>query len=283
MPGSVQAGPILFATLLACLAAMRARGAEPGYPRWWIERGVVDLHATVTNDFAAVNQGQLKWLAAKAAEELEANLRNGAGSNITALIAGFAFSNLYAAANQGQVKCLARPFYERLIAEGCAAGFPWTPQTDDDADFAAANIGQAKFVFAFDLDPDGDGLPDWWARENEALIAALPRDADADGDGATLVLEYRRRTDLFDIDSDADGIDDLHDAAPMSAADTDGDGLADDWERFWFGNLAQTGADDPDGDGRSNGQEFHELTNPVLADQPDALRRTALDVFRPGP
>lgn len=241
----------------------------------------MDLHATETNDFAAVNQGQLKWLAAKAGEELDANLRNGAGSNITALVAGFSFSNLSLAANQGQLKSLARPFYERLIAEGCAAGFPWTLQTEDDEDFAAANIGQAKHAFAFELDPDGDGLPDWWEQENAELLATLPVDADADGDGANVAQEARLHTDLLDLDSDADGIDDLLDAAPMSAADSDGDGLADDWERFWFGNLAQLGGDDLDGDGRLTALEFRELTNPTQADRPAAALRIALAVFRP--
>ena len=275
-----QAGAVLLFTALVGLATVTAI-AKPGYPRWWIERGVVDLHATGTNDFAAVNQGQLKWFAAKAAEELDANLRNGAGAAVTALIAGFSLSNHYAAANQGQVKNLARPFYERLIAEGCAASFPWTPQTDDDEDFAAANIGQVKHVFAFELDRDGNGLPDWWEQENAEVIASLPAAADADGDGAGLAQEAHRGTDPLELDTDADGMDDLHDAAPMSAADSDGDGLADDWERFWFGTLAQSGGDDPDGDGRPNAQEFRELTNPTLADLADVSDRTGLAVFRP--
>jgi hypothetical protein len=246
-----------------------------------MERGVIDGSAAATNDFAAVNQGQLKWLAAMAAEEMDANLRNGAGSNITALVASFSRSDLFAAANQGQVKGLARPFYERLIEEGCAAGFPWTARTDDDADFAAANVGQAKRVFAFDLDLDADGLPEWWEQENEGLLATMPGDADPDGDGANAAQEYRRRTDLLEIDSDADGVDDLHDANPMSAADSDGDGLPDDWERFWFGNLAQSGAEDPDRDGRRNELELRELTRPAEPDRADVANRSAVNVFRP--
>ena len=269
----------VLSVLLATLTTMAAAGS--GYPRWWVERGVIDVHATETNDFAAVNQGQLKWMAAKAGEELEAKLRNGAGSNITALVAGFSRSNHYAVVNQGQVKNLVRPFYERLIAEGCATVFPWTLSTADDEDFAVANIGQVKYVFAFDLDPDGDGLPDWWEQENEKTIATLPAAADADGDGAALAEEGRRKTDPLEIDSDRDGVDDLRDTAPTSAADSDSDGLPDDWERFWFGNLAQSGTDDPDGDGRLNAQEFRELTNPVQTDRSDTSDRTAMDVFRP--
>ena len=44
--------------------------------------------------------------------------------------------------------------------------------------------------------------------------------------------------------------------------DTDADGLPDAWEITNFGNLAQTAAGDPDGDGRSNLTEFTNATNP---------------------
>lgn len=48
--------------------------------------------------------------------------------------------------------------------------------------------------------------------------------------------------------------------------DTDGDGLPDAWETQRFGNLAQTGAGDPDADGLANAQEFARGTNPTVAD-----------------
>jgi uncharacterized repeat protein (TIGR02543 family) len=46
------------------------------------------------------------------------------------------------------------------------------------------------------------------------------------------------------------------------AADSDGDGLADNWEFQYFGNLAQNAAGDADGDGVSNGAEFLLGTHP---------------------
>jgi len=49
-------------------------------------------------------------------------------------------------------------------------------------------------------------------------------------------------------------------------ADSDGDGLPDEWERAWFGNLNALPDADPDGDGRSNLQESHDGTNPLVAD-----------------
>jgi hypothetical protein len=47
--------------------------------------------------------------------------------------------------------------------------------------------------------------------------------------------------------------------------DSDGDGLPDSWEIAHFGNLAQTAAGDPDGDGYSNLAEFNAGTDPKNA------------------
>lgn len=46
------------------------------------------------------------------------------------------------------------------------------------------------------------------------------------------------------------------------AADSDGDGLPDDWERRWFGGLVEGAEGDPDGDGRSNRIELERGTDP---------------------
>jgi len=48
--------------------------------------------------------------------------------------------------------------------------------------------------------------------------------------------------------------------------DTDGDGLPDDWEMFYFGNLDQGANDDPDSDGISNLAEYRAGTDPTRAD-----------------
>jgi hypothetical protein len=48
--------------------------------------------------------------------------------------------------------------------------------------------------------------------------------------------------------------------------DLDADGLPDDWELDHFGNLAQTGTGDPDGDGLENLDELEQETDPLDPD-----------------
>ncbi len=121
------------------------------YPQWWIDRGVV-VSGVVTNDYGPVNQGQLKWIATKGYEELQANLPGGAGSNLTVLIQSFSLTNAnYAPVNIGQLKNVAKPFYDRLIEVGYTNAYPWPESSTNRNDYAMANIGQVKYLFSFDL------------------------------------------------------------------------------------------------------------------------------------
>jgi hypothetical protein len=154
-------------------------------PQWWVTRGVLDQDLTA-NDYAPINQGQLKWMATNAFCEMEAYF--GAGSNVTAVVSTFLPSNNYFPVNNGQVKHLAAPFYDRLyeldltntMPSGMLGYYPWDgrPETND---YAMANIGQAKYVFSFDssVDSDADGLSDWL----EKKIGTDPYDSDSDDDG----------------------------------------------------------------------------------------------------
>ncbi len=51
--------------------------------------------------------------------------------------------------------------------------------------------------------------------------------------------------------------------AASASGDADGDLLPDEWETLFFANLNQKGFHDPDGDGRSNLQEYGDATNPT--------------------
>jgi hypothetical protein len=53
-------------------------------------------------------------------------------------------------------------------------------------------------------------------------------------------------------------------------ADTDADGLPDDWEQFYFAGLERAATEDSDGDGAANLAEWRAGTNPALAT--DVLR-----------
>lgn len=54
--------------------------------------------------------------------------------------------------------------------------------------------------------------------------------------------------------------------------DTDEDGLPDDWELHFFGDLSANPGDDPDGDGADNWTEFVFGTNPKDAKSAPALK-----------
>jgi hypothetical protein len=164
-------------------------------PQWWPTNG------NDANDYAAINQGQVKNLATAAVAEMDAHLPGGAGEGLHTLIAGWATptgtTNDYAAINLGQLKNLAKPFYDRLIAVGYVTGYPWNATGHGTAnDYAMANIGQVKNLFSFDFtatdtahDANQDGIPDWW----ESYYGITDANAQAlRGDGLTNLQAYQQ-------------------------------------------------------------------------------------------
>ena len=70
-----------------------------------------------------------------------------------------------------------------------------------------------------------------------------------------------------------------------TSQDTDGDGLADGHEIYWYGSLAETPASDSDNDGRTFAQELAAGTNPIFPerheDGPVAYADGALWLYNP--
>jgi len=161
------------------------------YPSWWINNGVVNTNASVTNDYAAVNQGQLKWMATKGSEHMGTNLVGGAGATVSNLVEAFPLVNNYHPVNQGQLKHVASVFYDRLIEISYTNAYPWTDNPDAN-DFALINQGQLKNLFAFDLDgwdSDGDGFPD----SDEQREGTDPRSPDTEKPAVSIVFPAPNR------------------------------------------------------------------------------------------
>jgi hypothetical protein len=199
-----RAPRLLLGALLACgalgvgapavIAGLIPTGQPATYPTWWFTNNVVvPLDPTneapvwpgdypAADDYGAINQGQLKQLAAAAYDELQ-SLPGGTGETLDTLIKSWfqldgdgnfilvngarvpkvtAVTDSFAAVNLGQLKALAQPFYDRLIAVGAASAYPWFGAANPADDFAMANLGQAKNLFSFVAPPP---LPEY---ENEA-------------------------------------------------------------------------------------------------------------------
>ena len=144
-------------------------------PAWWTEQEVITSGATA-DDYAAINQGQLKLLVTKAVGALDAHLPAGAGTTLHGMVSAWstpsASSDDYAAVNLGQLKAVAQPIYDQLIATGYANGYPWTGASTSADDYALANIGQAKNLFSFDLSAGPLGGPNSGTGVTPASILA---------------------------------------------------------------------------------------------------------------
>ena len=167
-------------------------------PAWWSDPATKILDAanpaTLEDNYAPANLGQLKNVAKQAKAHLDANLPGGAGNAINTLVTNFEprtgqnytaqqLADLraanYASVNLGQLKAVAKPFYERLlsfsydtkanlIAHGFpslwSSNYPWNPATAVSENYAPANLGQLKAVFSFDLAAPPGQLPAWWQK-----------------------------------------------------------------------------------------------------------------------
>ncbi len=131
-------------------------------PAWWTQRSVL-LAGAAADDFAVLNQGQLKQFALAGLGEIEERLPDGAGPELHTLLNLWSkldadgqripisspLADDYAPVNVGQLKAVALPFRERLAEAGIVLPDPFSTVVPDD--YALANIGQAKQFFQVDL------------------------------------------------------------------------------------------------------------------------------------
>jgi RHS repeat-associated protein len=117
-------------------------------------------------------------------------------------------------------------------------------------------IGAVEWINS-DSATASDHLPDWW--ETWWFQHLLTNDEDV-----TNPFDWRTFPPLT-VSRPTTAIQHYLDFTdPISSYD--GDQLHDNWERAYFGNLAQTDTDNPDGDARNNLQEQEEGTNPTRID-----------------
>lgn len=172
-------------SLLALTLVSGAAALLLAEPTWWVQRGVRDP-AKAPNDYAALNQGQLKHLFFAARQELNEKLPGGAGDEIEQTVAQWGNASAqakdFSGVNQGQLKALVSQIYARFTDFNLPIQRPWTVSSTDDMDYALVNLGQAKAAFDFVVpgDSDGDGI-------NDALewkyFNGLGHDLNGDSDG----------------------------------------------------------------------------------------------------
>jgi len=210
--GRVSIG-LLVCIALICLLPVLLFAGGPAYPSWWTDWGVIQSGSAIasgTNDYAAVNQGQVKNIAVAAVNELNAHFAGGAGQTLNNLAGSWGTiqngtfvetvgtnTNDYAPVNIGQLKALAQPFYDQLILQHFATQYPWASATNAPNDYAMANIGQVKNLFSFDVaaSTTSTGLPDWWQSYyfGSGTSAWLSGTALApNGDGLTMLQNYQQ-------------------------------------------------------------------------------------------
>lgn len=190
---------IIVALQFSCLILPNYAAA----PDWWQTRNILVPPSVPADDYAALNQGQLKNLVRGAIDELNATLPGGAGTALTTMLSAWRGSSVnsddYAVVTVGQVKAVAKLVYTQMQAQGHVVGaLPWSNGVQNYDDYAIANIGQAKAAFGFvvpNIDTDGDGYFD--AREIAAMTDPLEAGSNPSGP-----------TDVPPRDSDRDGVSD---------------------------------------------------------------------------
>jgi hypothetical protein len=210
---------------LLCLA-IEAIAADPA---WWSAPTTTIWSATGppldADNRAPVNVGQLKLVAVQAREYLDIQLAHLGGVG-EAILDETTFASAgeddHAPANLGQLKRVAAPFYQRLHDAGIDVRVSLVSHVDSASQGGYMQMLNAQQVPRVPWDP-----------------AAGTASDSAPVNVGQLKLVFSFSADMSDLSTD----------------DSDGDNLADGWEKWSFGGLSQDQHGDFDYDGIANGAE----------------------------
>jgi len=245
---------------------------------WWVNDNILfqlDINSAVKTEIGpvgylvnglAAHKGKL--YSQTGSQLIEINKENGAGSVIGSL--GISCSGKSAMASDGNALKLVCHTENRL----------YTVDEQSGSSMFVGGVGKRWSGFTIDpffTDRDMDGMhmafEEAFAFDDRDASDAL---ADSDYDGLTNLEEFQLPSNPTLIDSDAGGLADYIEvplgtnlllASDDDLTDSDGDGLYDQWELYFFGDLGQGANDNSDGDDLNNLEEMQALT---FADNSDS-------------
>ncbi len=165
------------------------------------------------NDDAVLTLGLLKNFAADSYDEFEKYVPGGTGPALDALMLNWSDVNPAAhlrnskivstisddsVCTLGMLKSVASLFYARLADEGFADGYPWNYSSHEPSDLTMANVGEAEYLFSFELivDRNHNGIPDEW-EEEKGLNPNEPGDEKRGWLGTSITWAQEYRFEVF--------------------------------------------------------------------------------------
>ncbi|MDA7935780.1 lamin tail domain-containing protein [bacterium] len=239
----------------------------------------LDLAANGANTWTAREGAPIAWVAAPVVAsgekwfvQAQITHTNGSGVNSTYDQAGITFYSGNPGANPGSENS---GTHESLFF-GINNWNAWEHKvqgfSDNNPAFGdAANTGDGTFEYRVEVTENGTSdLYNFFYREDSAdpwsQLGTPDLSQDFDNTAVGLFLKSHNNNTTASTEFDYLTVDIINDLDITDPTDTDSDGIGDDWETFYFGDLSRDGTLDFDSDGRTDVQEWGDGTNPTEAD-----------------